>query len=76
MMAGMAAGRGSTRERRDGTAGMPEMDGTFRIVTDGQILANNTDEGPRDGARTARCSNGAVNQRTAAAPMALIQLGG
>jgi len=54
---------------------VPEMDGTFRIVTDGQILANNTDEGPRatpDG----QVLEWTVNRRTEAAPTALIQLGG
>jgi hypothetical protein len=54
---------------------VPEMDGTFRIVTDGQILANNTDAGPTptpDG----QVLEWKVNRRTEAAPMALVQLGG
>jgi len=52
----------------------PEMDGTFRIVTDGQILANNTDEGPTAGAG-GQILEWKVNARTPAPPMALIQLG-
>ena len=54
---------------------VPEMDGTFRIVTDGQILANNTDEGPR-AAPEGQVLEWRVNQRTENAPMALIRLGG
>ena len=52
----------------------PEMDGTFRIVTDGQILANNTDEGPTAGVG-GQVLEWKVNARTPAPPMALIQLG-
>src|SRR3546814_417411 len=54
---------------------MPEMEGTFRIVTDGRILANNTDEGPTQGAE-GQVLEWKVNRRTEAPPMALIQLGG
>jgi hypothetical protein len=53
----------------------PEMDGTFRIVTDGRILANNTDEGPSQDAG-GQVLEWSVNKRTQTAPMALIQLGG
>ena len=53
----------------------PDMEGTFRIVTDGRILANNTDEGPSSG-RGGQVLEWKVNPRTQAAPMALIQLGG
>ena len=53
---------------------IPEMDGTFRIVTDGQVLANNTDEGPTAGAG-GQVLEWKVNARTPAPPMALIQLG-
>ena len=51
------------------------MDGTFTIVTDGQILANNTDEGPRSTAE-GQMLEWKVTRRTEAAPTALIQLGG
>lgn len=52
---------------------LPEIDGTFRIVTDGQILANNTDEGPH-AAAGGQVLQWAVNKRTQAAPMALVKL--
>jgi hypothetical protein len=74
----MIAGMGSldTRMQSEGSGmpAMPEMEGTFRIVTDGRILANNTEEGPIAGAG-GQVLEWKVNQRTAAAPMALIQLG-
>lgn len=54
---------------------IPEMSGTFRIVTDGQILANNTDEGPQATAE-GQVLEWRINRRTDTAPMALIQLGG
>lgn len=54
---------------------IPEMNGTFRIVTDGSILANNTDEGPCTSAE-GQVLEWRINRRTDTAPMALIQLGG
>ncbi|WP_374405234.1 hypothetical protein [Pelagerythrobacter sp.] len=52
---------------------LPEMKGTFRIVTDGRILANNTDAGPaEDGGR--QVLEWQVDRRAQAAPMALIEL--
>ena len=52
---------------------MPEINGTFRLVTDGQILANNTDEGPHAGPG-GQVLQWTVNQRTTAAPTALVKL--
>ena len=77
MMAGMATALPSATAAEDGDAmpPIPEMDGTFRIVTDGRILANNTDEGPVEGAG-GQVLEWQVNRRTQSAPMALIQLGG
>ena len=77
MMAGMATALPSATAAEDGDAmpPIPEMDGTFRIVTDGRILANNTDEGPSSGSG-GQVLEWKVNPRTQAAPMALIQLGG
>jgi hypothetical protein len=49
------------------------MDGVFRIVTDGEILANNTDEGPRAGTG-GKILEWRVTTRTRAAPMALVRL--
>jgi hypothetical protein len=73
---GMMAGL-DTRMQSEG-GGMPpvpEMEGTFRVVTDGRILANNTDDGPVAGPG-GQVLEWKVNRRTQAAPMALIQLGG
>jgi hypothetical protein len=72
---GMMAGL-DTRMQSEG-GGMPpipEMEGTFKIVTDGHILANNTDEGPTASAG-GQVLEWKVNRRTQAAPMALLQLG-
>lgn len=76
MMAGMASSFPAAAGADDpaAAASMPEMEGTFRIVTDGRILANNTDEGPVAGAG-GQVLEWKVNRRTQAAPMALIQLG-
>jgi hypothetical protein len=76
MMAGMASSFpvASGAEDPAATPPMPEMDGIFRIVTDGRILANNTDEGPVASA-SGQVLEWKVNRRTQSAPMALIQLG-
>lgn len=75
MMAGLAAVGTVSSGAENPFAGIPEMNGTFRIITDGQILANNTDEGPRPGPE-GQVLEWQVNKRTATAPMALVQLGG
>lgn len=51
----------------------PKLEGTFTLTTDGDILANNTEEGPATTA-TGRSLTWTVNTRTQAAPMALIKL--
>lgn len=48
-----------------------QLDGSFRIITDGRILANNTDEGPSAHPR-GQVLQWSVNPRTAQAPTALI----
>lgn len=81
LMAGMAGGlatAGSADSAKTEAKGpamppLPEIDGTFRIVTDGQILANNTDEGPQAGAG-GQVLQWRVTNRTTAAPMALVKL--
>jgi hypothetical protein len=80
MMSGaLGAGgpNGSTDANQDGQAApapiVPEIDGTFRIVTDGEILANNTDEGPQTGAR-GKTLQWRVTKRTQVAPLALVRL--
>jgi hypothetical protein len=52
---------------------LPEVDGTFAIVTDAEVLANNTDEGPQS-ITTGKRLEWKVNARSQAAPTALIRL--
>lgn len=56
----------------DGPA-LPKIDGTFTITTDGEILANNTDEGPAAVAG-GKSLGWTINVRTKAAPTALIRV--
>jgi hypothetical protein len=64
---------GAMSDDKADTEGLPRIDGTFTIRTDGAILANNTDEGPKLDA-TGQKLAWKVNLRTPAAPMALIRL--
>lgn len=77
MMGGLAGFAALAAVEEGGNAGefpfLPQMDGTFTLVTDGQILANNTDEGPRPHPR-GQALSWKVNARTKAAPTALVQL--
>lgn len=50
------------------------MEGTFTLTTNGQVLANNTDEGPKVDPSGQRL-DWTVNIRTTAAPTALVRLG-
>jgi hypothetical protein len=52
---------------------LPKIDGTFTIATDGEILANNTDEGPVAGT-AGKSLSWKINVRTKAAPTALIRI--
>ena len=70
-MTGLLAAAGA-QNGEESVAG-PQIDGTFRIVTDGQILANNTDDGPRASPR-GQVLEWRINQRTRVAPMALVRL--
>jgi len=74
-MAGMAglAALGNEEEPADQMPNFPTVEGTFTIVTDGIIRANNTDEG------SVRSERGQelvwnISPRTQAAPTALIDL--
>ncbi|HNN56570.1 MAG TPA: hypothetical protein PKG84_09520 [Novosphingobium sp.] len=70
MGAGMAAGDPGMQD----IPNMPQLDGHLVLTTDGQILANNTDEGPqRDPA--GQKLEWHVTPRSGAAPTALIKLG-
>jgi len=73
--AGMAQAMANDKDKdEDGdAAGVPQLDGAFAIVTDGEILANNTDEGPQAGT-TGRRLTWKITPRTTAAPTALIRL--
>jgi hypothetical protein len=51
-----------------------QIDGSFALTTDGHILANNTDEGPKADQQGQKLT-WAVNARTASAPTALVRLG-
>ncbi|RKF21190.1 hypothetical protein D6851_09780 [Altericroceibacterium spongiae] len=55
---------------------LPEIDGTFRVITDGTILANNTDEGPQAAPEKddGQMLQWTLTPRSRTAPTALIQL--
>jgi hypothetical protein len=79
-MGGMLGAAAASEAAKNGEAAkdapsldIPDIDGTFRIVTDGDILANNTDEGPQAGAG-GKVLQWRINKRTTAAPMALVRL--
>lgn len=68
MMAGMTKGG-------DGDGGPADLaDGTFSVITGGEILANNTDEGPQSAAGGDKSLTWKVTARTPAAPTALVKL--
>ena len=72
MMGGqMAAAAGGTNPEMKG---LPTIDGTLTLTTDGTILANNTDDGPAADPAGKRLV-WKINARNTAAPMALVQLG-
>jgi hypothetical protein len=78
MMGGMAslgglAALGNQGARSPEMPDIPAIEGTFSIVTDGQIRANNTDEGAVSTPAGDRLE-WAVTARTSAAPTALIDL--
>lgn len=73
-MLSMASIFGAGDVTSDEAKNLPVLDGIFTVTTDGAILANNTDEGPV-AATTGKQLSWKITKRTAAAPMALIQLG-
>lgn len=79
MMSGMAGMFGAlaaaqAEETGEASAKVQQMAGTFRVITDGQILANNTDEGPT-ASQAGQVLEWEINKRTQSPPMALIKLG-
>ncbi len=74
MMAGFAGLANLGEQSGDGEDKMPQValpEGTFTIVTDGVVLANNTDEGPTAHAR-GQALTWNITPRTEQAPTALI----
>ena len=71
---GMGLAQLGAKDKGADSTGMPELDGMFTLHTDGEILANNTDEGPKADAGGKRLE-WKVDARTAAAPSALVKLG-
>lgn len=53
---------------------VPVPNGVFRIVTNADILTNNTEDGPSAGGAGMQALTWAINQRTKAAPEALLKL--
>lgn len=74
-LAGMAAmeSGGSGGDNAGATPDIPVIEGTFRIVTNGRIRANNTDEGPNP-TPTGELLEWEISPRTSQSPTALIQL--
>ena len=75
-MQGMVAGMAGLAQMSDKKGGADKgrivvPEGTFTIVTDGRILANNTDEGPQQNAR-GKALAWQIGPRTEQAPTALI----
>ncbi|WP_338240368.1 hypothetical protein [Aurantiacibacter hainanensis] len=74
MMMGMFGAMSEMGEQADDTPQieMRPVDGTFRIITDARILANNTDEGPTDDPR-GQVLTWNIDANSMAAPTALIE---
>ncbi|AXB77157.1 hypothetical protein [Novosphingobium sp. P6W] len=70
-MAGMMAGMAQDTTGSDGPTSL--ADGSFAVFTNGEVLANNTDEGAAS-ASGGKLLSWKVNPRTAAAPTALVKL--
>lgn len=74
MMTGMTGAMQAAEGAKGGKAPeLPEMAGSFTLTTDGEILANNTDEGPQADPAGKKLA-WTISKRTAAAPTALIRL--
>ncbi|WP_296678711.1 hypothetical protein [Novosphingobium sp.] len=73
-MGSFAAMAAMDKAKGDAKVPLPEMDGTLTIITDGKILANNTEEGPVIGT-TGQMLKWIVTPRSGAAPTALVMLG-
>lgn len=78
MMGGLMglAQAGKSEDDEDKLPPLALPEGTFTIVTDGEILANNTDEGPSKLVTGARALSWEISPRSEAAPTALIDISG
>lgn len=70
---GMASAMADGKDDKAGSAGAPVLDGILTLVTDGEILANNTDEGPVAGP-AGKTLQWKVNARSKDAPTALVRI--
>jgi hypothetical protein len=73
MMGEMNAEEGAAENPEENMPKLPQPAGTFRIVTNGKILANNTEDGPQETAE-GQVLEWEINARTRSAPTALIEL--
>lgn len=73
-LAQMIAAEKGSAEASEGMPNLPQIDGKFVLTTDGKILANNTDEGPKADPAGQRLE-WTITPREKAGPMALIGLG-
>lgn len=73
-LAQMIAAEKGSAEAKEGMPNLPQIDGKFVLTTDGEILANNTDEGPK-AAPGGKRLEWTITPRDKAGPMALIGLG-
>lgn len=72
--AAMEADKGQSVDAVGRAPNFPQLDGTLTLTTDGTILANNTEDGPKADPAGQRLT-WKLNVRNPAAPMALVQLG-
>lgn len=70
-----ALGNADKKQATPAAQQFPVLDGTFIVRSDGQVLANNTDEGPQADPAGGQRLVWKVDARTAAAPTALLRLG-
>ena len=69
----MASDLGASDAKNPDMANFPKLDGTFTLTTDAEILANNTEDGPKADPAGKRLV-WKMNAQNPAAPMALLQL--
>jgi hypothetical protein len=73
-LAAMGAAKGDDKDGEKGAPNFPKIEGKLTITTDGAILANNTDEGPKADT-TGQRLEWTIDARNPVSPTALIRLG-